>query len=95
MAATYGKNVVLIREKWSRKGGRFQIKHAKGLDIFEFDSTSESRDQLRNACFRAQQLINEGTCKSVAFQPEGGEPGRATQEPIHDGLIDIPGLDMS
>ena len=84
----YAKNVAVIRERWTKRGGRFVLKTPTSHDTFEFDSTSERADQLRNACLLAQRHLDEGKCDFVAFQGEDQPaPGPRVKAVVVHGQI--------
>ena len=55
--ADYAKNVVVIKEIWTKRDDRIEVKW-KERDIFEFDDSQERADQLRNARSLAQRLLD-------------------------------------
>ena len=56
----YSSNVAVISEKWTKRGGRIELNCGKSRDIFEFESSSEMVDQLRNARSLANRLLSQG-----------------------------------
>lgn len=81
----YASDVAVIKEKWTKRGGRFEIKSPANTTIFEFDDSSEMRDQLRNARFEAQRMLDHGVVKFVADHV--GWESRATDVVVKDGYI--------
>lgn len=84
---TKKEKTVVIQELWEDSGGRFEIKHEKYSEVFEFDDSGERVDQLRNACLFAQRLIDGGEYSHAAFQPENGEIGVPVKNVFYAGKL--------
>lgn len=59
----YGPLTAIVREHVTRRTARIEVTHPNGKDIFEYEDSSERRDQLRNAFMLAQRMVDD---KAVA-----------------------------
>ena len=83
----YSPTIAVVKEHWTKKGGRFVLTHPEGKDTFEFSDSSERTDQLRNAFFSAQDLIDAGKCKGVAVHIEGKALSKAVTNAFNNGQL--------
>ena len=77
----------VIKECWTKKGGRFEIQRATSKEVFEFSDTSERVDQLRNACYLAQRLLDDGEFSAFVLIAEGERDHKGVLKVVEDGQI--------
>ena len=61
----HGEGAFIVREKITKRQAMILVDHAKGRIIFEYDDSSERRDQLRNAYMLGQQMLDKKEISSV------------------------------
>lgn len=77
---------IVIRDVWyKRKESEIVVEHhEKSKDAFPYESSSERRDQYRNAIFYAQRLVDEHNAKHAA----GGAAAMAAGFLLIDDQVD-------
>lgn len=61
----YGPLTAIVREHITSRTARIEVTHPKGKDIFEYEDSSERRDQLRNALMLAQRMLDNGEVAKI------------------------------
>lgn len=84
----------ILKEHWTRKGGRYVVSHPKGKDTFEFDDSSEQRDQLMNAYHFCQDLKDKGEVHKILdyVQKKDGLDYRRVQDVFIKGRFNEEGV---
>lgn len=57
--ANFSTRAAIVTEVITKRQARIQLDHPGGREIFEYDDTSERRDQLRNALMQAKDLVEK------------------------------------
>jgi hypothetical protein len=64
-AADYGPWTAIVREKVTQRTARIEVVHPHGRDIFEYDDSSERRDQFRNALVLCEAMQRDGKIRRI------------------------------
>lgn len=82
----YGRLTAIVRERITSRTVRIEVIYPRGACLFEYEDSSERRDQLRNAFMLAQRMLDNGVVAKI--MDEVTDPAVPRRVTVQNGNVE-------
>lgn len=82
----YGRLTAIVRERITSRTARIEVTYPRGAYIFEYEDSSERRDQLQNAFTLSQRLMDNGVVAKI--MDEVTDPAVPRRVTVRNGNVE-------